>query len=197
MRFTKQLYKLIKVTFPLVVIALLISLFTWELWNYKTIGLITFASSILEIYGVLLIFCSELYASSYMKKWANPKLTSFDFPFTCTKKFIEKNGFKHSYYIGFGKFVFFIIHNAENLLNICGSIKSSWYWLWNKPNSENCKISADISATLTGTEKHTQIQIDDLKKYSKVKIFGFALLFFAYFVQLMYILLTTKIWHET
>jgi len=159
--------------------------------HYKTYSYLPFLATTLEIYGVLLVFLSEIFSSNIRKRWANPHLTKgFKFPFTQTNDYILKDEKKYYYTVGFGRFLKQILKQAESYIELPDDIRRNWFWLKNAPNEETCKIEFDISATEVGTNKDLQNQIDEIKEYASTKTFGYFILFVGFIIQMIFNLLS-------
>lgn len=186
-RWTNNIYKIISNCILLVSPPILVLIFIITPIYYRVYDFLPVIASALEIYGVFIVFVSEIFSSSLRKRWSNPKLVNgIKTPFTQKNEYIEKDGKKYYYFIGFGRILKQFLLQVDRYLNCIQYIRTGWYWLKNEPNEKNCKIDFDISATEKGSNRDLQNQVDDLKKYSKEKVFGYVLIFIGFVAQLIY-----------
>jgi len=138
----------------------------------------------MEIYAVLLILVAEIFSSSYHLRWINPKKKYNGKKITWTKEYFEKEGKRYPHYVGIGRILYAILIDAEEIFEIPNSISNQWKMLLGNYEFEKPKIK--LITTIPGSAEDNQLEIEKLKKYPNVKIWGFVLLFLAFIIQLIY-----------
>lgn len=185
--FTKLLFNSIYLVSPPFAIIFIICFLIIQN-NYYYIQII---SSVLEIFGVLIVFLSEVFSSSFKDRWYNPIIRDgIKTPFTQTTNYVEKDGKRHYYYIGTGRICTYILYKVSNYISLPNYIGNAWYWLFNEPNPNNCKINYEMEAIREGSIEDLKSEITDLKKYPNNKIFGYFIIFTGFIIQFIYVLIS-------
>lgn len=163
---------------------------------YRTFDYLTILATMFEIYGVFIVFLSELFASSFVNRWHNPDFKNgIPAPFKQTKDFLLKDGKKYFYLNKQGRFFKAFLTQIEDYVGLYDGIKSSWYYLWHDPVKEGCNFEVDFVVYKNDSIKEVQEKIIKLNTYSSTKVVGYFLIFTGFVIQFIYNLLIQPMWN--
>jgi hypothetical protein len=144
-----------------------------------------------EAFGILIIFLSELLKSNFFEELKYKKKLYTTGKDGSLREVRNESPKRKGYniYVVIEEFLKEFLLLIEDYLVSYKSIQVAWYWIWNEPNPENCKITFSISVAIKGSTKDALRQIDDIRIYPRAKLFGYFMVFLGFSLQLTYVYL--------